>query len=125
WRRRPEGRDWLRRARENCPEREERMSLPGWLDGREPLSRKSRSARTAAADPEAPEVAAPDVSDEDDEGKAASGQVEAGREGLIDGWVSRLATDAVGDAVALYFCEDVIRRGERQLPLLAAHHGDL
>ena len=56
WRQFPDGVKWLGEVLENCPELEERIVDPTWLEAREPLSRSERAGRAKrSADPEANE----------------------------------------------------------------------
>jgi hypothetical protein len=119
WKERPEGREWLQRALAGCQEIEDRMAHPAWLGGREPLSRRSRAAGSGA-DPNG------DVGDPEVEEENPNPRIDDRRRGpAVDGWVSRLCRGAVGDAVAPYFREDLLGRGDVRLPLLAEHHGAL
>ena len=126
WSTYPEGRQWVKDVLRNCPELEEKIASPRWLEAREPLSRSERAAKARrASDPEAIGHANDPLEAEefyaDTEGKAGSGPTDE----ALNSWVRRLREDAIGEIVAPYFRSGLIAASDRRPPLLAMHHHEL
>jgi hypothetical protein len=126
WRDDPEGAKWLGEVLRNCPELEDRMVDPSWLEAREPLSRSERAGRVRrASDPEAREHASDPLEAEESGGDVPIGPSKDSREGAVDAWVRRLREDAIGEIVAPYFRHGLIVASGGRQPLLAVHHRGL
>jgi hypothetical protein len=123
WREDAEGVKWLAEVLRNCPEAEERMVDPLWLQAREPLSRSERAGRARRfSDPEAREHARDPLEAEETDVHALTGQTQKAAKDAIDSWVRRLREDAIGDIVAPYFRQGLIGASASRQPLLAEHH---
>ena len=126
WREFPEGVKWLGEVLQNCPELEERIVDPSWLEAREPLSRSERAGRAKrSADPEANEEVRDPLEAEEEDGVAQSGQSNGTTDDAVDSWVRRLREDAIGQIIAPYFRHGLIQAGDGLQPLLAEHHRDV
>jgi hypothetical protein len=126
WRGFPEGNEWLSEVLGSCPELEDRMVEPSWLEAREPLSRSERAGRAKRpSDPEAREQAGDPLDAEESDAGAQVGPAEASMEDAVDSWVRRLREDAIGQIVAPYFRHGLIAASGGRQPLLAVHHRGL
>jgi hypothetical protein len=123
WREDAEGVKWLGEVLRNCPETEERMVDPLWLEAREPLSRSERAGRARrSSDPEAREHARDPLEAEETDVQTLTGQSPRAVEDAVDSWVRRLREDAIGEIVAPYFRQGLIASHASRQPLLAKHH---
>jgi len=126
WRDDPEGAKWLAVVLRNCPDLEDRIADPIWLEAREPLSRSERAGRVRrASDPEAAEHASDPLEAEESDRDVQTGPSEGSVEAAVEAWVRRLRTDAIGEVVAPYFRRGLIAASGGRQPLLAAYHGRL
>jgi len=126
WRDDPEGVKWLGEVLRNCPELQDRMADPRWLEAREPLSRSERAGRTSrASDPEAREHASDPLDAEDSDGDLQTAPSKGSIENAVDSWVRRLREDAIGEIVAPYFQRGLIAASGGRQPLLAEYHWGL
>ncbi len=122
WCGRSEGCSWVREVLRNCPELEEKMADPRWLEAREPLSRSERASRARrASDPEAGAHANDPLEAEESAADAETGSGGGSMENAVESWVRRLREDAIGEIVAPYFRSGLIA-ASRKTPLLAMHH---
>jgi hypothetical protein len=125
WRELPEGKEWLRQILRNCPELEDRIVEPNWLEAREPLSRSPRAGRVKrSSDPEAHKQARDPLDTEESDVGAQPVQNQGSME-HADSWARRFREDAIGDIIAPYFRHGVIAACDGRQPLLAEHHWDL
>ena len=123
WRADPQGMKWLGEVLLNCPELEDRMADPRWLEAREPLSRSERAGRARrSSDPEARAQARDPLEAEEADVPAQTGQTKGAAKDAVDAWVRRLREDAVGEIVAPYFRQGLIAVSGGRQPLLAKHH---
>jgi len=126
WQEFPEGEEWLGVVLKSCPELEERMVDPAWLEAREPLSRSERASRAKrTSDPEAREQARDPLEAEETDVRAQTGETKGALKNAADSWVRRLREDAIGEIVAPYFRQGLIAASEKRQPLLAEHHQGL
>jgi hypothetical protein len=124
WRGDPEGLRWLREeVLRNCPELEDRMADPRWLEAREPLSRSERAGRARRfSDPEASKDSADPLEAEETDARAETGRTEGSAKNAVESWVRRLREDAIGEIVAPYFRQGLIDASGSHQPLLVTHH---
>lgn len=123
WRASPEGAKWLKEVLRSCPELEERVSNPSWLEAREPLSRSERAGRVRrGADPEAREHVNDPLEAEESERDFQTEPRKGSMEVAVDAWVHRIREEAIGGIVAPYFQHGLISVSEARQPLLAEHH---
>ena len=123
WRESQEGVKWLGQVLQNCPELEDRIIKPGWLEAREPFSRSERAGRAKqTADPEAHEQVRDPLEAEEGDGVAPEGHSDGTTDVSVDSWVRRLREDAIGQIIAPYFRHGLIEAGYGLPPLLAEHH---
>jgi hypothetical protein len=114
---------WLAEVLRNCPEAEERIVDPLWLEAREPLSRSERAGRARrSSDPEAPEHARDPLEAEETDVHPVAGRSQEAAEDAVDSWVHRLREDAIGEIVAPYFREGLIAATASRQPLLVEQH---
>jgi len=125
WRDQPEGQRWLAEVLSQCKGLEDKISDAGWLEAREPLSRKEYRGRTRSSDPEARGRSADPLEAEEFEGEAQEGPVKTGTEDETEAWMRRLREDAIGEIVAPYFRNGLIASSGNRVPLLAQHHRGL
>ena len=126
WRESQEGVKWLGQVLQNCPELEDRIIKPGWLEAREPFSRSERAGRAKqTADPEANEQVRDPLEAEEEDAVAPTGQSDGTTDDAVDSWVRRLREDAIGQIIAPYFRHGLIEAGDVLQPLLAEHHSKL
>ena len=123
WRESQEGVKWLREVLQNCPELEDRIVDPSWLEAREPLSRSERAGRAKrTSDPEANEEVRDPLEAEEEDADARAGQGDGTADDAVDLWVRKLREDAIGQIIAPYFRHGLIEAGDGLQPLLAEHH---
>jgi hypothetical protein len=123
WRESQEGVKWLGQVLQNCPELEDRIVKPSWLEAREPLSRSERAGRAKrSADPEANEQVRDPLEAEEEDAVAPTGQSIGTTDDAVDSWVRRLRKDAIGQIIAPYFRQGLIEAVDGLQPLLAEHH---
>jgi hypothetical protein len=126
WREFEEGKEWLGEVLRSCPELEERMAAPAWLEAREPLSRSRRASRAMRfSDPEALEQARDPLEAEETDVRAQTREAKGSAKDAVDSWVRRLREDAIGEIVAPYFRKGLITASASRQPLLAKHHQGL
>jgi hypothetical protein len=126
WREFPEGVKWLGEVLENCPELEERIVDPSWLEAREPLSRSERAGRAKrSADPEANEEIRDPLEAEEEDAEAQAGQSNGTTDDAVDSWVRRLREDAIGQIIAPYLRHGLIETSDGLQPLLTEHHREV
>lgn len=122
WREFGEGKKWLGEVLRNCPELEERMVSPAWLEAREPLSRSRRASAMPFPDPEALELAMDPLEAEESDIRVQTKERAGAGKDAVDSWVRRLREDAIGEIVAPYFRRGLIEASNRRQPLLTKHH---
>jgi hypothetical protein len=126
WRDDPEGAKWLGQVLRNCPELEDKMAHPSWLEAREPLSRSERAGRVRReSDPEAREQASDPLEAEESDTDVQTGSSKDSIESVVDAWLRRLREDAIGEIVAPYFRNGLIAPSGGRQPLLAENHREL
>jgi hypothetical protein len=124
WRESHEGVKWLGELLQNCPELEERIVAPDWLEGRDLLTPSQKAGRAKrTADPEAHGHVRDPLEAEEEAAEAQEGQGHRKTDSAVDLWVRRLREDAIGQVVAPYFRHGLIEAGGGLHPLLATHHG--
>lgn len=126
WRESQEGAEWLAEVLLSCPDLEDRIAAPSWLEAREPLSRSERAGRAKrASDPEAREQDSDPLEAEELDTDSNDGRVSQDTEVAAEAWVTRLREDAIGEIIAPYFRTGLIAESAGRQPLLVEYHGDL
>jgi hypothetical protein len=126
WRKSSDGRAWLRKILQGCPELEARIVEPSWLEGREPLSRSERAGRARrTADPEGHDTARDPLEAEESDIGEQEDQAGSPKNNAIDSWERRLSEDAIGGIVQPYFKVGLILGKDVRQPLLVQHHASL
>jgi hypothetical protein len=126
----PCGRNWLRCVLAAWSNKESEpwstIAEQSWLDAREPLSRSERAGRVRQN--QALEARSGDndplqLEDSEETGPGTAGSGSGKCE--VTAWIERLREDTIGEIVAPYFQQRIIRHQAGRLPLLVEHHSDL
>lgn len=126
WRNSEEGTKWLRYVLQECPELEDIMTSPHWLQGREPLSRSERSSRglRTRIDPEAFGQTIDPLEIENADDSNVDRKILTSPDG-IEGWLQRFRRDIIGGIIAPYAKANLASQKHKRLPLLIEYHGEI